>query len=240
MKHLLSCGIAFVAACGGSPTPADPSEHMAELSESAGTHAGRKGGGPSVQSELGEIDQKEAERAFANAEAAIAGCHKKGVARIEYLSGDVAFLVRVSAEGKARYVVLESSTLGDRATEKCMTDALAKASWPTPVGGEAEARKSIGFTPGDAREPVTWSPEKVAAVLQDKSDALTACKQGSSAQFHVTAYVEPSGKDGKIQSLGVASSSPEAFASADCVVNALKSAKLPSPGSYAAKVSFDF
>lgn len=226
-------------ACGGKePEPVAPTaENTAEDSEPSS--AGKKSSGPSVQSELGEVDQKEADRAFASAEAAIMSCHQKGHGKIEYLAGDVAFLVRIGQDGKARYVVLEQSSLGDRATERCMVDALSATRWPTPQGGEAEARKSLSFTPGDAREPTSWPSDKMAEVIKSKGDAALACKKTASSTYHVTAYVQPAGKEGKIQALGVSSSSPEAFATVDCVVDALKSAKVPSPGSYAAKVSFD-
>ena len=104
------------------------------------------GKGPQVQNELGEIDQQDAERAFASADARIAACHEKGIAKLEYLAGDVAFLVRIDAAGKAKYVVLESSTLGDRAVERCMVDALVATKWPVPKGGEAETRKSLSLS----------------------------------------------------------------------------------------------
>ena len=230
-----------VACGGGAPPAADPSQ--TETTDPTTSETAMKApakGGPSVSSELGEIDQKEAERAFAAAGDAIASCHQKGHSRIEYLAGDIGFLVRLGEDGKVRYVVVEASSLGDRATEKCMVAALVAAKWPTPQGGEAEARKMLSFTPGDAREPSRWQSDKVAALVQEKSEAVNACKKGSSAQYHVTAYVEPAGGAGKIQALGVAASTPEAFAAADCVVDALKSAKVPSPGSYAAKVTFDF
>lgn len=235
----LLASVASLLGCGGSAPPAaNPGDEAAESASAGSAQNAPRRGGPSVQSELGEIDQKDAERAFSSADAAISSCHQKGVARIEYLAGDIGFLVRVGADGRARYVVVESSSLGDRATERCMVEALNSTKWPVPSGGEAEARKQISFTAGDAREPAQWQPEKAASALSDKSAAVEACKKGATAQYQITAYVQPAGKDGKIQALGVASSSPEAFAAADCVVAALKSAKMPSPGSYAAKVSF--
>ena len=240
MSVRIAATVSLLVACGGETANQPANAPTAESSDQAERTAHSRKGLPSVQSELGEVDLKDAERAFASADGAIAGCHKKGLAKIEYLAGDIGFLVRIGADGKARYAVVESSSLGDRATERCMVDALTQTRWPVPKGGEAEARKLLSFTPGDAREPAAWPAEKVAGTVKDKADAVNACKKGSSAQYHVTAYVQPSGRDGKFESIGVAASSPDAFAAADCVVDALKSSKLPSPGSYAAKVTFDF
>lgn len=240
MSFRLAASLSLLVACGGESANPPVNAPTTESGDSPEAAAQSRKGLPSVQSELGEVDQKDAERTFASAEATISGCHKKGLGKIEYLAGDIGFLVRIGADGKARYVVVESSSLGDRATERCMVDALTQAKWPVPKGGEAEARKLLSFTPGDAREPATWPSDKMAGVVKDKGDAVNACKKGSSAQYHVTAYVQPSGSAGKIEALGVAASTPEAFAAADCVVDALKSAKVPSPGSYAAKVTFDF
>jgi hypothetical protein len=54
----------------------------------------------------------------------------------------------------------------------------------------------------------------------------------------VTGYVEPDGKEGRFSAVGVAPPNKEGEAQVDCIVGALRSIKLPSPGSYAAKVSF--
>lgn len=235
LRHLLVSLVALGSlACGGAPA-AEPATPVDESSSDA-TPAARKRGGPSVSSELGEIDQADAERAFAAAQPALSGCHRQGLGKLEVLAGDIQFLVRVGEDGTARYVLVEDSTLGDRATEKCMSGVLANSRWPVPSGGEAEARKSFSFTPGDAREPNEWASSKVEAAVGEKRGALESCGSG----FHITGYVDPNGKDGKFTALGVSSRSVEANTRLDCVVDALRGAKLPSPGSYTAKVSFDF
>jgi len=98
--------------------------------------------------------------------------------------------------------------------------------------------------------------------------AIDECKSGVSGDFRVTAYVEPGdieepepakpakptkpGKGskpaatpavekehgGKFKTIGVAVPNKEAAPKADCIVDALRGISLPSPGSYAAKVTF--
>jgi hypothetical protein len=101
---------------------------------------------------------------------------------------------------------------------------------------------------------------------KDTKKDVEKCKAGTKGGFVLTAYVvqddgaepEPAGhkpaskpkpspknghkgdkdKGGKFQAIGVAVSNKEAAEKIDCVVDALKSMRLPSPGSYAAKVTF--
>ena len=54
------------------------------------------------------------------------------------------------------------------------------------------------------------------------------------------AYVEPdkSGKGGSVLAAGAASPTKEGDTDVDCLLGVLSKLKLPTPGSYAAKVSF--
>lgn len=227
--------VAGVAACGGPKA-----EPKVEGPAEAASAPPPKPRGPKmgVSQELGEIDPKLAEAALKQAQPELARCHKAGLKRVEFMAGDVKLFVRVGEDGKVRWAYFEDSTLGDRATEKCMLDAVSRASWPKPSGGDAEVRKPFGFDAGDAREPTAWSPEKVKDALTKHDAALKACKGGVSGSFKATLYVEPDGKEGKVAAAGVAPPNKDGEARVDCLVDALKGMKLPSPGSYAAKVTF--
>lgn len=231
----LACFTVLVAACGGDkPTPKVPE---AEGGETTAAPKRKRGPQMGVSQELGEIDPKAAEAAIDRAMPKIQGCHKSGTSRHEYLAGDVKVFVRLDANGKVRWAYFEETTLGDRETERCMLDALRAAPWPRPVGGEAEVRKGFGFDGGDARPPVDWPADKVSGKASSDS-AVQACKAGVSGSFKITAYVEPAGSGGKMVAVGVAAPSPEAEEKVDCLVGALRALELPSPGGYAAKVSF--
>lgn len=265
---------AFVA-CGGSAPPPKVEEPSQEP-----THE-RHGGGPSVEQELGSIDQRAVEKKFQDLQSKLESCHTKGRGRVDYLAGDVKVFLRIGKDGRVRYGWLEESTLGDRDTEKCILDLLAATDWPKPQGGEAEVRNAFGWPGGDERPPASWGAEKVSGALEESKDVKSAvekCKSGVSGTFRVTAYVEPSADDdahdakptsaapkapggkkgghdkaekashaeakhenhgGKFKSIGVAPPpAKDAAEKADCIVDALKNLSLPSPGSYAAKVTF--
>jgi hypothetical protein len=230
--------LSAVFGCGGGKVEQRPTETPADEPQAEKNKPRARREGPSVSQELGEIDQKETERAIAKAQPDVLACQKTGAKRIDYLAGDVRAFVRLDASGQVHWSYLEGSTLGDRATEKCILGALAKAPWPKPVGGEAEIRKSFLFDVGDAREPASWSPDKMFEPIAKAEADINKCKGGVAGKFAVTAYVVPDGKGGKVESAGVAPPSKEGEAKVDCLVDVVRAMKPPSPGSYAAKVSF--
>ncbi len=260
-----------LAACGGG-TPPPKTE---EATPAATGERPKKG--PTVEQELGSIDQRAVEKKFADLQGKLQACHTKGRDRVDFLAGDVKVFLRIGKDGKVRYGWFEESTLGDRATEKCILDTFAAADWPKPEGGEAEVRNGFGWPAGNERQPANWGPEKAMLAVDDDKDAKKAiaqCKAGVSGDFRVTAYVEPGDADdapvadkgkhakdhhgahkkaekaathapgkqdnhgGRFKAIGVAAPNKEGAEKVDCIVDALKNVSLPSPGSYAAKVTF--
>jgi len=192
-----------------------------------------------MQTELGSIDPAQTEAAWTKLQPSLMRCYTDGQKRLEYLGGDVKFFLRVGQDGSARYVYLMDGTLGDRQTERCMLDLALNATWPTPEGGEAEVQKSMGFDPpSNVRAPFDWPPDKVNHALAVHEADLDKCKAGVTGSFRVTAYVVPAGKGGHVLSAGVVPPNRDGDAKADCIVDVVKKMKMPSPGSYAAKVSF--
>jgi hypothetical protein len=232
-RLFIAASLAGVVACGGAPKPAEsPTEPQV-----AAKPQPRKGGA-SVSQELGEIDPQEADKAFGRLQGKLLTCHKNGLGRIDPLGGDVKFFVRIGQDGKTRYTYLEESTLGDLETERCMLEAVQQASWPEPKGGEAEARKAYGFHAGDVREPTAWTADKVTPALAKRDAEVKKCVGASAGAFTVTMYVEPDGKEGKVLGVGVATKDKDAASKVPCLSDTLRSLKLPSPGSYMAKVTF--
>lgn len=226
---------AALAACGGSPPP------PAATAEPESTAQKSTRPKLQMQTELGEIDQAAVEATMQRAQSKLQACHTSGLKRIEYLSGDVKFFLRIDQTGHVKYGYFEDSTLGDSDTEDCIMQVLQEQQWPKPEGGEAEVRKSFGFdAPGDVRPPTSWPADKIVSALGKAEDDVKKCRKGVSGSFKVTAYVEPAGKNGKVQAVGVTPPGKDGADKdkIDCLIKTVKGMKVPSPGSYAAKVSF--
>jgi hypothetical protein len=248
---------ALGVACGSEPPPRAP-EPAPEPPPAPRPHKG-----PSMSQELGSIDEAATKKTFVQLQSQLGACHTEGLKRIEYLAGDVKFFLRIGQDGRVRYAYLEESTMGDRDTEKCQLDVLTAAQWPRPEEGEAEVRNGMGFD-SPSRPPTDWPSDKIALVLAKQADEALKCKEGAKGTFHVTAYVAPGpprshekaahakapharsahggnngAGEGHVTAVGVAVPGKDGEAKVDCIVSAVKEWHMPSPGSYAAKVSFN-
>jgi hypothetical protein len=223
-----------IAGCGGASAPPASSHDESESFEGGGGH---RESGVSASAEIGALDEEKVNRRFEAALRSLEKCVNDGARRVEFLGGAVSFYVKVDQAGRVAHAHVEESTLGDRATEKCMLDTLARQRWPKPVGGDmGYARKSFDFDPpNDVRPPTDWASERVSDAISSLADRIDECKSGSSGRYTVTMYV---GTDGEPLAVGIAPPDEEGEAAADCLVDALKSAKYPPPGSWPAKVSF--
>lgn len=218
--------IALVA-CGGAPEPKAP-EPTNDAPEPVATSSIQVG------SELGDIDMTAVKGTFHDLEPKFMGCQKKRLGDVEVISGDVTFFLRVGKDGSARWTYFTESDIGDSETESCMLDAVRAASWPKPTGGEAEVTYQIGLPQQASRDATPWPSDKITSL----AGSISHCKEGSSATYHVTAYVAPGRGGGKVVAVGVAPGEKDADSKVACIVKEVRALKVPSPGSWTAKVSF--
>jgi hypothetical protein len=219
----------LVLACGESSPPAKTADDAPETDEPARSQL-------AVSSEIGGLDEVKVNAAFESALSGLERCLNQGASRVEFLGGSVSFFVKIDTAGKADTAYVEKSTLGDRETEKCMLSELRAKKWPKPVGGEhGLARKSFDFDPpNDVRPPTDYDPDHLSKALGKISDKLASCKSNKGA-YEATVYVAT---DGTLLAAGVTPPDETGEESVDCLVDALKSATFPSPGSWPAKVTF--
>jgi hypothetical protein len=220
----------LAAACGGEEPPPKEPEAKHEAPQKAVPLVAK------TSSELGSVDPAAVKRAFAALDEKYMDCQRRALDRVEVLAGNVKVFLRIASDGSTKWAYLEESDLGDRETEKCLLDVIIAAPWPKPDGGDAEVRHSFELPLQAARPPSDWSSDKVSSALGKSGEAIDKCKAGADTSYRATMYVGPGGK---ILSAGIATSTKEGEARADCLSKALMKMKgLPSPGSWPAKVTF--
>lgn len=219
-------------ACGGGGEPAPKTADDVDVGEERPARRGLQ-----TSAEIGALDEEKVDKTFRRAQGALEECLRNGAERVEFLGGAVSFFLKIDSSGRLDHAHIEKSTLGDRETEKCMLSALRARSWPKPVGGEhGLARKSFEFDPpNDVRPPTEWDGSEVAPTLDELKDRITECKSAHSGAFEATLYVAT---DGSVLAAGVTPPDERGEQAVDCLVDALKSARFSSPGSWPAKVTF--
>jgi hypothetical protein len=261
----LGCLLAFASVSCGSGEPVAKAPESPVKSLEALEPRGRPAG-PTVEQEFGSIEPRDVEKTVAALAPKLEVCHAQGRERVAQLAGDVRVFSRLGRDGRVKYQHIEESTLGDRVTEECILAVFAAATWPKPIGGEAEMHNGFGWPGGSEKPPLSWGPEKVIVALEgnrEKKRAVEKCRAGLSGDFRVTAYVEDVASDddedakaktaspakpkkrpparktrGRFVTLGISSPTHDASEKAGCILDALQDLSLPSPGSYPAKVSF--
>ncbi|MFC1641394.1 AgmX/PglI C-terminal domain-containing protein [Myxococcota bacterium] len=228
---LLTIGFALLTACSQSPPP------RAAVREPEPQDARDQHRELETTGELGGLNEEQVTRAFERCMRGLQQCINDGAERVEYIGGDVGFALEVDRSGSLTNAYLEHSTLGDRDTERCMLNVLKQERWPKPIGGDKGlARKSFSFEPPkDVRPPVDWPSDHIERSLAKLSGDLAECTSADLGSFTATLYVDTSGK---AISAGIAPPSAQAEQAADCLLGVLMAARYPSPGSWAAKVSF--
>ncbi len=221
----------LIAACGGgelAPKTADSTPE--ERADDAPAPL-------DVSAEIGALDQDKVTKVFKSALSDLRSCLDGGAQRVEFIGGSVAFFIKVGQDGRLSHAHLERSSLGDRSTEKCMLDVLRAKTWPAPVGGQTGlARNSFEFDPpNDVRPPTEWTRDRLEEALEKQAKAINKCKSNAPGDYNATLYVSTKGA---ALAVGVTPPDERGENAVDCLVDVLKSASYPSPGSWPAKVTF--
>jgi hypothetical protein len=218
-----------LVACSGKQTPESkaPAYELDDERDDSG--------GLEMTQEFGGMNEEKVKKTIETLYPSLSECLMNGSKRVDFLGGEVAFLVKVNMKGQAEAAHAERSTLGDYASEQCMLSEIKKSRWPKPVGGRIGlARTSIAFDPpSDVRPPVEWSESDIQSALEEHASELDACGRGG--PFEITAYVDTKGR---VMTAGIAHSDDSGEQAASCLVQAVESIKFGSPGSWPAKVTF--
>lgn len=157
-------------------------------------------------------------------------------AGVDFLNGSIRLSFRIHVDGGVAWVFPMESSIGHRAVERCITDRARGVRFPRPRGGEAEFTWSFHFdAPSDVRAPVSMDAARLSTVLASSGGQLVS-QCGGQRGYRVTAYVQPGGS---VMAVGVAAQTNDVSAQLDCIASGVSSWRMPDPGSYPGKVSFD-
>lgn len=241
----LSVFVCALVACSARPTSSQTLPQTARATQTTATTATPAatsrcpGGGASgmrIEGQLGTLPQTEVNRVMRAATPRFGACFTTRAEALPYLAGHVLLRIRVGEDGAVRWAIPTESTLGDREAERCMAEHARALRFDPPCGGEAEVRYPIDLDASeDARPATAWPATRVARVVTQHRAALDQCRRGVSGRFAVTVYVTP---EGRVAAAGTSVPSETAEAAAECVVREVATWRLPSPGSWYARTTF--
>lgn len=229
MLSVTTCA-ALLSACGAKPVEAPRSE------ESSGHEREPETGQDSlnVQGLRGTLSQDEVQDVLEPRMPKFGRCVQKRSDAVEWLSGHVSLEFHVKTDGSVASVYPRESSMGDRATERCIEEVARGTRFPPPHGGEADFAWSLDVPLDDSiREPVALGAADVGEVLMASLPLVeSTCGAGN---YTVTAYLDT---EGKVVAAGASAGDEASAAKLDCVSETVQSFVFASPGSYAAKITF--
>lgn len=231
--------LAFATACGSTSGEADsPADHDQDTFTSARSVAGTRGSSsvPTIEAEVGALDEEGCKLAFAKARPAIDQCLEDGRGKLPFIEGQMEVFVRVSGDGSTAFAYPRKATFGHRATERCVVDAIAAQHWPKPAGGrEGETTQYLSIETHE-RRPLDWSGDDLGRNGRKLTAKLKRCmSQHGANSLDVTLYIDP---DGRVMAAGASSPDEDGRDALQCAADAPKGMRFKSPGSYPAKVTF--
>lgn len=252
MRAPLGLVIFGAMACSSAPAPtptaapaAPPPQTVARTetvtAPAADPECPTHSGGMSIEGMLGTLPQGRVRAALRAAEPTLTACFTHRLESVPVLAGRVGFKLRVGADGRVLWVIPQTSTMGDRETEHCMQDALSHVDFGRPCGGEAEVTWGIELDGGpDARAATAWQPARLNTLLTQRRAALTACRGANPSPLTFTLYAAPATTPtSTVAAVGAAYPDAAAEPIVECVLREVRTWRVPSPGSWYARATFD-
>lgn len=240
--------IAFtLVACGTTQSPppvappvastqTEPARPRLHLGSRAGGCDGAVGG-IQIEGQLGTIPVDNVRRVVRDANEGLAACFQRRLEALPCLAGRVDLKLRVGVDGAVRWALPVASTMGDREVERCMVEHARTLRFTTPCGGEAEVSTSLEMDGGpDARPAVAWPATRLTATLRARRAQLAACRGAYRGEVRLSAYVA---RDGSVAAAGASVDDTDGYTVSECALTEVRSWRLPSPGSWYARVNFN-
>lgn len=240
-------GSAAASSSGTAPKTQDttPRRPGSSLPPAAGGGDKRK---MQASGTLGSLDSYSIQQGVNARLPAATACFNSAFAKHQYLAGKIQLRFRIAADGRVKWLLLESSDVGAREAEKCIVKAMKAATFERPSGGEAEFGMPLAFGGGDPVETLDPSTSRQAKQLRKRCKKLLKLPRKKRRKgkkrlvappgLRVTLYI---GRGGKVTSAGLSAGGapiPEAFEQA-FLANLMK-LKLAAPTKGHGKLTYPF
>ena len=217
----------LIIACGGSTEEEETAQETTSGHEEH--QQAQQDDGVAIEGLMGTISTNAVERGIEPRMGRFLRCFSERYHAVEVLGGHIEMGFRIKTDGTVRWVYPRASTIGDRATERCLLEQAAGIRFSRPHGGEAEFFYPLELDPPeDVRPPLNWDSTRVEEAVGD----LSSCGRGP---YSVTVYIAPGGT---VMAVGASSEEQGRADDLDCVANEVSQWEMPDPGSYPAKVTF--
>ncbi|MCX5742048.1 MAG: AgmX/PglI C-terminal domain-containing protein, partial [Proteobacteria bacterium] len=255
-----------VGACGSTPKPA--AQEPTVTSKVTTRHVVAEEpevDSVSVTGERGRMDVDAISKSLAPHTAALTDCYMSRVGKRRWLGGNVEISWDISRDGDITAVKLASSELGAWPIEKCLLDIAREATFPKPVGGDADFQVPLNFSAKGAA--LAWDEVAGLKAVGGQVASLEACdkalvKRGADEakaarkaphkkgekkplalppppqDVTITMYVGPKGA---AQSVGFSSKASVVDGEwGDCAEKAAMAWRLPDPRGHIAKLAVKY
>src|SRR5262245_26916775 len=237
--------IALLAGCAGdAPTRRDDSS-LSASGQGGGARGFRPGTRPVggdepedglvVENELGSLNQQDVDRALERHVSTLVRCYERAGDAQKFAEGEVVLRFLVAGTGAVSYVLVVKNSLGNYAVERCLVVEARRIVFPSPGGRkETDFEYSLRFRSSGEIGVVAWDGDVFNKDLIALSPPLASCGPVGGT-VRVVAYIQPGGA---VASLGLSSPDPIDSQAAICVVEQMRSWKLPADTTHVVRTDF--
>lgn len=188
-----------------------------------------------VEHEYGALDQREVESVLDRHLGKLVACYDRAGPAQKYASGEVRLRFFVAGSGEVSQVLVVKSDLGNHSVESCLVDEARKTAFRPPGGRKAtDFEYPLQFRSSGEIPVVAWDPGVLATDVAPLLPQLASCGALGAKKAHAVVYIEPGGAVG---SVGLASDEPLEAAAAACVVDQIRTWRLPDDRSHVVRTT---
>ncbi len=186
--------------------------------------------------ERGYLSDNDVYDALERHQGSLAACYERAGDARKYVAGDVVLRFFVGATGRVADVLVVGSTLGHYAVERCLVVEGRNILFKPPGGSkDTEFEYSLKFRSSGEIPVVESDAQVMAKDVGAQSSQLHTCGWLGATPVRAVAYVKPGGT---VASVGLASAGPLNPEVAMCMIEQIRTWKLPDDRTHIVRTTF--